>query len=248
MLNFSFSLPWFSMQFIFLSRKTALQKILSFHLILFKILFHVYNFHLLIYHWFRSVSHKRGLDYQQGHTRHFFPWWSMKWGSSHSSILPQFLLVYLPACDPASRLDHESTCRFPTGLSARRPLHFLGLSVLLCHPGTPPTITPHTPPHRVPAHLYLPSDSLHRIQGHTSSDTVSLLPLILEDNLYYLCRIPRTYCSIWWKSETWLQILSILQQTPKCATTVQHIGEEVLEVQKAALSFFKNHCVLKIRV
>lgn len=111
-----------------------------------------------------------GLDYQQGHTRPFFLWWSMKRSSSHSSILPQFLLVYLPAC--------VSMCRFPTGLSARSPLDFLGLSVLLCRLGTSPTIIPHIPPHRVPARLYLPANSLHRIQGHTSSDTRSLLPLI----------------------------------------------------------------------
>lgn len=35
-----------------------------------------------------------------------------------------------------------------------------------------------------------------------------------------------------------LQTLSILEQTSKHATTVQHTGEEVLEVQKA-LSFLK---------
>lgn len=96
MIHFSFSLSLFSVQFLFLSSRTALQIILSFHLILIKILPHVCNFHLLTYHCCRCVSHNLGLDYQQGYTRPFYLWCSTQRGRSHSSILPQFLLIHLP--------------------------------------------------------------------------------------------------------------------------------------------------------
>lgn len=153
MLHLSFSPSWFSMQFTFLSRKTALQIILSFHVILVKILFHICKFHLLMHHGFRSVSHKLRAGLSAGHTKPFFPWCSVKWGRSRSSILPQFLVVYLPACAPASRLDCVSTQTVPTGPSARSPLDFLGPSVLLCHLGTSPTTIPHAPHHRAPVHI-----------------------------------------------------------------------------------------------
>lgn len=114
-----------------------------------------------------------GLDYQQGHTRPFFPCWSVKGGSSPSSILPQFLLVYLAPCDPASRLDHVSTCRFPPGLSARPPLDFPGLLVLLCRLGTPLTVTHTLLPTEFqltsichPAHFRGSKDTLPQTQDH----------------------------------------------------------------------------------
>lgn len=151
MLHLSFSPSWFPMQFVFLSRKTALKIILSIYLILFKIVFYMFVTSIYLHTIGSGLPiTSLGLDYQQGHTRPFLPWWSTKQGRSNSSILP-LLLVYLPACDPVSRMDHVPTCRFPTGLSARPYLDFLGPSAVLSW-----DITHHYPTHSFPVRCSSP--------------------------------------------------------------------------------------------
>lgn len=155
-----------------------------------------------MYHWFKSISHKLRAGLSAWHTKPFFPWCSVKRGRPRSSILPHFLTAYLPACDPASRLDCVSTRTIPTGLSARSPLDFLGPSVLLCHPGTSPTTIAHTPPHQGP--VCIPSATQCTSQNprtHFLRCKITFT-ITLKGILHCVCRMPPTYYPIWWKSET----------------------------------------------
>lgn len=98
-----------SMQFIFLSRKIALQIILSFYLILFKTLFHVYNFHLLTYHWFRSVSHKLGAGLPAGIYKVFLSLvvYECEAGHMNPFCLSSSWYICLPVIQPPGWTVHQ---------------------------------------------------------------------------------------------------------------------------------------------